>query len=227
MGSVPTLRRCLVVLWVLLVGFAPASRGADLAGSVRLVDDRGREVVRAAGTGVAWFEPDGRFQAATPGEYEVNTSRKRFEPRVTVVPRGSTVGFPNQDPILHNVFSVSEGNSFDLGLLPKGPGEKQRFENSGVVRVFCNVHHSMVAYVVVVDTPFHTVVDGNGRFVLRDLPEGPGTLTVWHERGEPVQRRLDPGLADEPLSFSIQATRPLVPQHLNKLGKPYSRRDRY
>lgn len=70
-----------------------------------------------------------------------------------MVPAGSTVRFPNQDSILHNVFSVSRANRFDLGLYRRGEGKSATFRQPGVVRVFCNVHHSMVAYVVVVETP--------------------------------------------------------------------------
>jgi hypothetical protein len=80
---------------------------------------------------------------------------------------------------------------------------------------------------VVVDTPFHTSPDATGRFRLAGLPPGPGELVVWHERAEPLSRRVDP--AAGPLAVSLPLTRPLVPPHLNKLGRPYerNRRDRY
>lgn len=206
---------------------APAS-GEELAGRVEVVDRRGRPVEGAAAEAVVWFRPDRPVEPPEPRLFAMVTRQKRFEPRVLVVPQGSTVRFPNLDPILHNVFSVSGGNSFDLGLVPEGRGGEHTFGSAGVVRVFCNVHHSMVAYVVVVDTPFHARPSRSGRFRLEDLPPGPGTLTVWHERGDPVERRLDPARGGE-TSVTVEATRPLVPPHLNKLGRPYarSRRDRY
>jgi hypothetical protein len=156
------------------------------------------------------------------------TRRKRFEPRVLVVPVGSTVRFPNRDPILHNVFSVSGGNAFDLGFVGRGEGGSHEFDEAGIVRVFCNVHHGMVAYVVVMATPFHDTAGADGRFRLSGLPSGAGTLYVWHERGDVTQRRVEAS-AGGTVDVAVEATRPLVPPHMNKLGRPYarSRRGRY
>jgi plastocyanin len=198
---------------------------AELSGRVTLVE--GRKAAAGADAAVIWFVPDARRSPPAAGRFVMQTRNKRFEPRVLVVPVGSTVRFPNLDPILHNVFSVSGDNSFDLGLLGKGEGGATRFGEAGVVRVFCNVHQRMAAYVVVVDTPFHVSPDAAGRFRLTGLPAGPGQLVVWHERAEPVVRRVDP--AAGPLSLTLELTRPLVPLHNNKFGRPYerNRRNRY
>lgn len=213
---------------LLALGTAAVPAGAaELRGTVSVVDDKGRPVRGAAGEAVVWFVPDRAVRPAPPVEREMITRRKQFVPRVLVVPAGSSVRFPNRDPILHNVFSVSGGNTFDLGLVPRGEGGSVRFRQAGVVRVFCNVHHRMVGYVVVLDTPFHAAPDAAGRFRLAGLPAGPGQLVVWHERAEPLARRIDP--AAGPLALTLELTRPLVPPHMNKLGRPYerSRRDRY
>jgi plastocyanin len=209
---------------VLTAGVAQAAAG-ELVGRLALVE--GRKAATGAEAAVVWFVPDARRPPPPPATFVMETHRKRFEPRVLVVPVGSSVRFPNRDPILHNVFSVSGGNTFDLGLLPQGDGGTARFRQAGVVRVFCNVHHRMVGYVVVVDTPFHASPDAAGRFRLAGLPPGPGELVVWHERAEPSSRRVDP--AAGPVSLSLELTRPQVPPHLNKLGRPYerNRRDRY
>jgi plastocyanin len=211
-----------------VLAVALPAAAADLAGSVQVVDEGGRRLAGAAAEAVVWFVPDGGAQAPRAADYEMVTRRKRFEPRVLVVPVGSTVRFPNRDPILHNVFSVSSGNAFDLGLHGRGEGESHRFVAPGVVRVFCNVHHAMVAYVAVMPTPHYASPAADGRFRLRGVPAGPGTLWVWHERGEPQSRRLDPAASGD-LSTSVTASRPLVPPHRNKLGRPYarSRRHRY
>lgn len=213
------------LLWV--ASFAASASAASLSGTVQVVDDRGRAMRGAAAETVVWFEPDRPASALKPEVEEMITVRKRFQPRVLVVPTGSTVGFPNSDPILHNVFSVSGDNRFDLGLLPRGEGGSHTFANSGVVRVFCNVHHDMVAYVVVVDTPHFGSPSDDGRFRLTGVPNGPGTLSVWHERGQVLKMRVDP--SGPPVDLRVQATRPLVPPHLNKTGRPYSRsrRTRY
>lgn len=208
-------------------GIALPTDAATLSGTVQVVDSRGRVQSGAAGEAVIWFEPD-RPEAEVEGRLEeMVTLRKQFYPRVLVVTRGSTVEFPNRDPILHNVFSVSGENRFDLGLMPRGEGGSHTFDEAGVVRVFCNVHHDMVAYVVVVDTPHHGSPTANGRFRLANVPDGPGTLHVWHERGQVRSMRVDP--SGPPVSLRVAATRPLVPPHLNKAGRPYSRsrRSRY
>lgn len=222
--------RSLLAAAVLAAAFAVAlpAFAADLAGSVQVVDDRGRRLAGAASESVVWFVPDAGARPPRAGDYEMVTRRKRFEPRVLVVPVGSTVRFPNRDPILHNVFSVSSGNAFDLGLYSQGDGESHRFTSAGVVRVFCNVHHSMVAYVAVMPTAHYATPGADGSFRLRGLPAGPGTLWVWHERGEAESRRIDPARTGD-VALSLTASRPLVPPHRNKLGRPYarSRRNRY
>jgi hypothetical protein len=149
------------------------------------------------------------------------TRGKEFVPRVLAVPKGGRVHFPNADPILHNVFSVSAGNAFDLGLYKKGPGKEKTFESPGLVRVYCNVHQAMVAYVLVVNTPYFAAPAEDGSFVLTGLPKGAGKLTVWHEQTEPwtVSVQLPAGPA--PITARIEVTRPQVPSHLDKSGKSY------
>ncbi len=222
----------LLVLLVALLSFvtatvAPAA-AEELRGRMQLVTKAGKPArgsdLRQA---VVYFEPATPHRvppAATP--IDMVTRQKEFVPRVLVVPKGSRVRFPNQDPILHNVFSVTPENAFDLGLNAKGPGKEKRFDNAGLVRVFCNVHHAMVAYLLVLETPFHTVPDAQGTFALTGLPAGPGRLTVWHEQAEPFT--VDLTLPHQGLvAARVPVTRPRIPPHLNKLGKAYSTRDRY
>jgi plastocyanin len=166
---------------------------------------------------------------ATEKTFEMVTRGKEFVPRVLAVPRGSRVLFPNADPILHNVFSVSAGNSFDLGLYKKGPGREKIFENAGVVRVYCNVHQAMAAYILVVDTPHFVNPAEDGSFVLTGLPKGAGKLTVWHEQTEPWTISVQLPAGPAPITARIEVTRPQVPSHLDKSGKSYfsSSRDGY
>jgi plastocyanin len=172
---------------------------------------------------VVTFAPSGATTAPTPVRAEMVTRKKEFVPHLLVVPVGSTVAFPNQDPILHNVFSVSGDNKFDLGLAGKGSGRPVHFRAAGLVRVFCNVHHSMVAYVLVVDTPYWTRPAADGSFSLAGLPGGPGKLTVWHERAEPGASSITlPARA--PATVRLEIVIPRVPTHLNKLGQPYASR---
>ena len=144
------------------------------------------------------------------------------------IPVGSVVQFPNQDPILHNVFSISPGNAFDLGIYRNGPAKEKRFEQPGVVRVFCNVHQSMVAYIVVLDTPYFTTPAADGSFRLTGLPRGAGKLTVWHEQADPWSTELTLPLdVASPVVARLTIVRPKLPVHANKTGGSYARSDDY
>jgi plastocyanin len=205
----------------------------DLRGTVQLLAKGGKGPARESevSQAVVYFEPAGGAPPRrSEAPFEMVTRQKQFQPRVMVVPRGARVRFPNQDPILHNVFSVSPGNAFDLGLYREGPGKEQKLERPGLVRIFCNVHHSMVAYLLVLDTPYYTQPGPDGKFTLTGLPKGPGRLTVWHEQAEPwtidVKLPQPPG---PPISARVEVVRPRIPSHLNKAGQSYFRagRDRY
>jgi len=224
-----------LLLTLLLTGAATAG-AEDLHGTIQLVAKGGKAAATESDVtqAVVYFEPAGGApprRAEAP--FEMVTRQKQFTPRVLAVPRGARVRFPNQDPILHNVFSVSPGNFFDLGLYNQGPGKEQKLDKPGLVRVFCNVHHAMVAYILVLDTPYYTQPGPDGKFSLTGLPKGPGRLTIWHEQADPWTASLTLPQAQQGPSGSITArvevVRPRIPPHLNKSGQSYfhSGRDSY
>ncbi len=209
----------------------------ELRGRIELLAKGGKGPAKGSDVrqAIVYYEP---AAVSSPGSaasraaektFEMVTRGKEFVPRVLAVPRGSRVTFPNADPILHNVFSVSAGNSFDLGLYKKGPGRDKVFENAGLVRVYCNVHQAMVAYILVVDTPHFVNPAEDGSFVLTGLPKGAGKLTVWHEQTEPWTISVQLPAGPAPITARIEVTRPQVPSHLDKSGKSYfsSSRDGY
>lgn len=221
------------VLLLALILLALPVHSEEIRGRVQLLAKGGKGPAKGSDVrqAVVYFEP-ASLQTLRPSDapLEMVTKRKAFAPRVLVVPKGSRVRFPNQDPILHNVFSVSSPNQFDLGLYKQGPGKEKRFEEPGLVRVFCNVHHDMVAYVLVLDTPHYVSPNAQGEFVLTGLPRGPGKLTVWHEQADPWTVDFElPAKAAGPVMARVEIVRPLIPAHLNKLGQSYfrSQRDRY
>ena len=112
----------------------------------------------------------------------MRTFTQGFSPNVQVVPVGSTVGFANSDVIPHNVFSVTPGAGFDLGTYAPGETRSTQFNKPGLVAVNCNLHASMRANVLVLATPHFARPQPDGRFTLRDVPAGPGTLVFWHPR---------------------------------------------
>lgn len=206
----------------------------ELRGRIDLVARDGKGKARGSDPtqAVVYFE-----SAATPPHppkppetaYRLVTHNKEFTPHILAVPVGSRVQFPNQDKILHNVFSVSPGNAFDLGIYRSGPPKEKRFEQPGLVRVFCNVHQSMVAYILVLDTAHYVAPAGDGSFRLTGLPKGPGKLTVWHEQADPWSVELSLPLAEDaaPVAARLVVVRPKLPLHLTKTGDPYSHSDSY
>ena len=108
---------------------------------------------------------------------------------------GSEVEFPNDDPIYHNVFSLSRAKNFNLGRYPRGETRRVRFDRPGVVKVFCEIHSHMSATVMVFDHPWFAVPDETGRFQLPPVPPGDRQITAWHERlgDTTVNVRLESG----------------------------------
>lgn len=221
--------RILALVSSLLASMTPAQLfAAEVSGQVELVS-KGRKARGAKPQDVlVYFESSNGSPVAAPEQpFVVTTAGKEFSPRNLVVPVGSTVLFPNEDNILHNVFSVSGGNRFDLGLYRRGDGKSTTFRHPGIVRVFCNVHHDMVAHIVVVETPHFARVDADGSFVIEGVPEGPGMLIAWFEQSEPWSRKVQSAGAS-PITIQLEVSKPRVPRHQNKFGKPYSRRrERY
>jgi plastocyanin len=108
-----------------------------------------------------------------------------FSPALLIVPVGTVVEFPNDDPFFHNVFSYSEAKRFDLGRYPRGESKSVTLDKAGVIRIYCEVHEFMRASIIVVDNPFHAIVDEDGRFAIPDVPAGRYTLIAWHpDRGQ-------------------------------------------
>jgi hypothetical protein len=202
------------------------ARAAEVTGTVELVADGKPLHSSEVHDAVVWFKPKSAVSVRpSPGPLEMTMRKKEFAPRVLAIPQGSSVRFPNADPILHNVFSVSAENPFDLGLYAQGPGKTWKFSGAGVVRVYCNVHHSMAAYIVVLETPFFASPDADGGFKLPGVPEGDGTLVVWHERAEPWSLEIHVPLASQ-VAARLDITKPQVPEHLNKFGKPYQQQEK-
>ena len=119
--------------------------------------------------------------AGAPGPAEtVLQQDTAFTPGILVVPPGATVEYTNEDPFFHNVFSYSEAKRFDLGRYPAGQSKSVTFEESGIVKVYCEVHDFMRSVVLVLDTPYHAPVSEDGSFTIRGVPPGDYELVAWH-----------------------------------------------
>jgi len=211
-----------IVAVLLLVANACAS-AADIRGHVELSSEGKTLRPEEAQDAVVYFRPKAPPKvkpASTP--YLMGTRRKQFVPRVLPVTLGSRVRFPNEDPILHNAFSTSKDNAFDVGLYGEGEGQVVTMNHVGYVRVYCNVHHSMIGHILVLDTPYFTRPDSSGNFRLADVPAVAGDLVIWHERATPWLKALTPGGGDAE-KVQLDLSQRKVPVHLNKFGKPYGR----
>jgi plastocyanin len=115
-----------------------------------------------------------------PATQQIQQLDRRFLPDMVVVPVGSTVSFPNMDPIFHNIYSLSKPKSFDLGSYDKGETRKVTFQKPGIVEIYCHLHPNMEATVVVTPNRWYARPDHNGQYRIPDLPPGQYTVVAWH-----------------------------------------------
>jgi plastocyanin len=138
---------------------------------------------------------------------------QEFVPRVLPVVAGTTVDFPNMDPIFHNVFSVSPGKRFDLGKYPRGHSRSVRFDRAGLIQVYCDIHSNMAAFILVLPNRAFAQPDEAGRFELPELPAGDYVIDVWHPDLPLLKRPVrvpEHGTVDLDLAYGPGAARPEV-----------------
>ncbi len=112
---------------------------------------------------------------------QVEQLDRRFVPDVAVIPAGTTVSFPNMDPIFHNIFSFSKAKTFDLGSYDKGETRKVLFPKPGIVDVYCHLHPNMEATIVITPNGWYARPDRTGQYRIEDVPPGHYTLVAWHK----------------------------------------------
>jgi len=177
---------------------AGLAAGAAVAAPVQVVveDGAGRPL-----PGAAVFLDSAAAQAAVQprGGAEIEQVERRFNPRLTVVPVGSEVAFPNHDKVRHHVFSFSPAKTFEIKLYRGEPANPVKFDLPGIVVLGCNIHDSMAAWVVVVATPYHGLTDGQGRLSLPAVPDGRYELRAWHPD-------LPPGTAPSSQPLTVGGT---------------------
>jgi plastocyanin len=142
--------------------------------------------------GLVTLEPvDGKWKPRSAKRVSVEQRGREFLPHVTAISVGSTVVFPNIDTVFHNVFSTSPAGAFDLGLYKAGEAREYTFPREGIIRLACNLHASMSAYIAVVAAPFYVVTDDSGRFSFKHVPPGRYRLKAWSERTKaPIAQEL-------------------------------------
>jgi plastocyanin len=162
----------------LVLGSAGAAGVAEVA-----LTGTARVGTRPEQNAVVWLDP-AKPAESTPKPNPVLHQRSlTFAPHVLAVRVGTTVDFPNEDRVFHNVFSFKDGKKFDLGLYPVGSLKRVVFSEPGVSRLFCNIHPHMAGYIVAVDTPYFSAVDASGAFNIAAVPPGTYTYHAWRPAG--------------------------------------------
>ncbi|HTS30220.1 MAG TPA: carboxypeptidase regulatory-like domain-containing protein [Bryobacteraceae bacterium] len=199
-----------------------SAKGATVSGRAQLSGAKDHTGV------VVWLEPIGAKPPETaPQTVSMAHLHKTFVPHAVALRIGSKVRFPNQDPFFHNAFSNYDGEMFDVGLHPPGSAREITFHRPGVVRVFCNIHPTMSAVIVVLDTPWFAITNAQGAFRVPDLPPGEYRLKVFYERALPetlekLDRQIRIGPEDLSLpDLEVSEAGYVVPPHKNKFGKDY------
>ncbi len=216
------------LLSFLLLVFPAAA--ATVSGRVELSNSKEPGAGKDRSGVVVWLEaPAGMVPASPPASHaRMLQKNKTFLPHVLAIPVGTTVDFPNLDPIFHSAFSNYNGQIFDIGLYPPGSSRGVRFTRPGVVRVFCNIHATMSAVIVVLATPYFATSRKDGGFEIDGVPPGEYQLRVFHERAaaatlEKLERRI---VVDEkPLTLpaiGISESGYLAIPHKNKYGRAYA-----
>jgi plastocyanin len=220
-------RRTLVVLGVagLCLAHAGESRGTPADGSVEgqvIVTKHGEKKASFANV-VVYLQGVPRTPADDDRKQVIRQHDLQFEPRVSVVVKGTTIDFPNSDKIFHNVFSTSRPARFDLGLYRSGASKAVEFKREGVVDVFCNIHPEMSSRVLVVPTHHFATTDAQGHFKITGVPPGEYPVVAWQAQGDPARGtvKVEPGKAAT-VSFTLaEGDQPV--QHKRKDGTPYGR----
>ena len=223
-------RICFSAAAFLLAGPALA---ASITGKVDLRDSKDPVVRRKSDFSnvVVWLEVvDGKASrpAAASARTRMVQKDKTFTPHVLAVTVGTTVDFPNFDPIFHSAFSNYDGQLFDVGLYPPGSTRSVRFIRAGVVRVFCNIHAAMSAAIVVLPTPYFAASRKDGSFEIAGVTPGDYWFKVFHEHAtsetlDSLARRITVGTGPVALGgVSISESGYLELPHKNKYGRDYS-----
>jgi plastocyanin len=151
----------------------------------------------------------------------IRTLGKQFQPRVSIVTPGTDVSFPNLDHILHNVFSVTKGNRFDTGQYRPGDSPRVKVTSPGLVKLYCNVHHQMNAFLWVVTTPFAQLLDDRSGLQFDQVPTGSYRLRLWHPESGEKNWTVQVGTGLTQGAWDLDASLPPLEPHKNKFGRDY------
>jgi plastocyanin len=173
----------LLITAALVLTLSPAAVAPSAAPGVRGAARLGGKPLANA---VVWLEAPDLPSANLSKRAVLDQRNLAFSPHVLAVRVGTTVDFPNDDRVFHNVFSFRDGKVFNLGLYPVGTSRPVKFDRVGLSRIFCNIHPNMAAYVMAVDSPYFAVSDRDGSFTLPDVAPRTYTYRAWRPGGDEI-----------------------------------------
>ncbi|MCJ8274524.1 MAG: hypothetical protein MJK04_34640 [Psychrosphaera sp.] len=206
--------------------------GATLTGQIEVMKKGGRKAFDSAEFAVVYLSGIDNVLStkAKSDSIKINQKEKRFFPRLMPIVKGQVVHFFNQDELDHNVFSTEKKKSFDLGRYPKGDFREVQYNDTGMYKVYCNIHQKMILDIVVLDNHYFAVTDEKGSFTIDAVPPGQYKLNVWHIYGGVSSKTITVGINGLQLPLAQVVSTKIVREvqkHKNKHGKKYKKKGRY
>jgi plastocyanin len=206
-----------VLIFAILLATSFGAGAVEITGRVTVLSKDGEQPLKRFDHAVVFIEG---VETAPPGEPAVmDQTNKEFVPRLLPVVKGQEIRILNSDKVQHNVFSPHEQEPFDLGLYSAGESKSVRLQALKRHKVYCMIHKSMVADILVLPNRYFGVTDGNGRYRIDALPEGDYVLRVWHIFGGADQIPIRIGKQALAVDFTIRSSQ-TIEEVLDHPGKP-------
>lgn len=137
----------------------------------------------------------------------ITQKQQTFLPNVLPVTKGTTVYFLNEDEFFHNIYSLSPGSRFNIGRRPPGDPYPIKIKKNGVIKLSCDIHPHMYGTILSLDTPYFCRVDKNGKYSIKNLPDGSYELTIFHPEQKEISRKIQVS-GDERKEINFDLKRP-------------------
>ena len=202
--------------------------GGDISGTIKIMKKDGKKEEKSFENAVVYIsgietKPDGTV-------YKVIQEGQKFIPRVLPIVKGSEVEFKNLDTFSHNVFSSDPKKTFDLGKSAPKTSDKVKFDEAiEGLKIYCNIHQTMVCDILVLENKYFATTNEKGEFTIKDVPEGKYKIKVWHIYGGTIEQEIEvkkEAITQDLTVTSTKVVRELT-EHKNKEGKEYPRENKY
>jgi plastocyanin len=221
-------RRLLAISLMAALGSASQAAEGSAHGMVRLftLNEAGQRVPKPDASSVVVYLIG--FNQSPPADVpRISQKNKTFIPDILPIVVGQTVEFTNDDNIIHNVFSTSKARTFDLGKPRAGESRRVKFDQTGLVDVYCDIHEQMVATILVLPNRAFSITGRDGSFTLKGLPPGHYSLFAWNRAADPARVEVDIRSGENTEADLELTETKLNLTHLGKYGQPYRKQPDY